>query len=170
MQTIKKYANRKLYHLNRKQYVTLDGIAALIQGGEQVQVLDNETGEDITVPVLTQVALQTRNVPSLPSSGTLADIIRAGGDTIAGVGRSLLANLGGMTLIDAEINRRIDRLEGQGDISSTEAQGIRKLLLQNADIEAISLPSRRDIERLRSQVDTLSILVEELTRTQDAKG
>ena len=48
MQTIKKYANRKLYHTNRKQYITLDGIAALIQAGEQVQVLDNETGEDIT--------------------------------------------------------------------------------------------------------------------------
>lgn len=169
MQTIKKYANRKLYHLNRKQYVTLDGIAALIQGGEQVQVLDNETGEDITVPVLTQVALQTRTAPGLPSSGTLADIIRAGGDTIAGVGRSLLANLGGMTLIDAEINRRIDRLEAQGSISSTEAQRIRKLLLQNSDIEAISLPSRRDIERLRSQVDTLTTLVEDLLLAQETK-
>ena len=61
MQTIKKYANRKLYHTNRKQYITLDGIAALIQAGDAVQVLDNETGEDITAQILTQVVLQTRS-------------------------------------------------------------------------------------------------------------
>jgi len=60
MQTIKKYANRKLYHTNRKQYITLEGIATLIQAGDQVQVLDNETGEDITAQILTQVVLQTR--------------------------------------------------------------------------------------------------------------
>src|SRR5262249_12123246 len=57
VQTIKKYANRKLYHTNRKQYITLDGIAALIQAGDQVQVLDNETGEDITAQILSQVVL-----------------------------------------------------------------------------------------------------------------
>ena len=42
MQTIKKYANRKLYHTNRKQYITLDGIAALIQAGD---LIDNEQME-----------------------------------------------------------------------------------------------------------------------------
>src|SRR6266540_6478215 len=57
MQLIKKYANRKLYHTNRKQYITLEGIAALIQAGESVQVLDNETGDDITASILTQVVL-----------------------------------------------------------------------------------------------------------------
>lgn len=59
MQTIKKYANRKLYHIDRKQYITLEGIAALVQAGEQVRVIDNETGEDITAQILAQVALQT---------------------------------------------------------------------------------------------------------------
>lgn len=162
MQTIKKYANRKLYHLNRKQYITLDGIAALIRDGDQVQILDNETGEDITVPVLAQVALQTKRVPSLPSSSALADIIRAGGDTIAGVGRSLLSNLGGMPLIDTEISRRIERLESLGEINATEAQRIRGLLLENSYFEAVSLPSRRDIDRLRAQVDSLTTLVEDL--------
>ena len=48
MQLIKKYANRKLYHTNQKQYITLEGIARLVQDGEPVQVLDNESGEEIT--------------------------------------------------------------------------------------------------------------------------
>ena len=64
--TIKKYANRKLYHLDRKRYITLDGIAELIQAGEQVQVLDNETGEDISASILAQVALQARAANGWP--------------------------------------------------------------------------------------------------------
>ena len=42
MRTIKRYPNRKLYDLDRKRYVTLDNIAAMIQEGEDVQVIDHE--------------------------------------------------------------------------------------------------------------------------------
>src|SRR5215218_6077356 len=93
MQTIKKYANRKLYHTNRKQYITLEGIAALIQAGEPVQVTDNETGADITASILAQVAVQARG-GRLPTQ-VLTGLIEAGGDTLAGVRRSLWVTLGG---------------------------------------------------------------------------
>jgi polyhydroxyalkanoate synthesis repressor PhaR len=162
MQTIKKYANRKLYHLNRKQYITLDGIAALIQSGEQVQVIDNESGEDITAAILSQVALQARSSRVWPSAGTLTDMIRMGGDTIAEVGRTLFSGLGGHTLFDAEIARRIDRLAAQEAISPEEATRMRRLLLSAAGDTSGELPSRADIEQLRQQVDALTTLVEEL--------
>ncbi len=45
---IKRYANRKLYNTETSRYITLKGIAALIEEGETVRVVDNETGEDIT--------------------------------------------------------------------------------------------------------------------------
>lgn len=162
MQTIKKYANRKLYHIDRKQYITLDGIAALIQSGEQVQVIDNETGEDITAPILAQVALQSRGEHGWPSTGTLADLIRAGGDTIAGVGRTIVAGLGGMSVVDAEIARRIDQLRSQERVTAEEAARIRRLLLHSAAADPGDLPSRSDVERLREQVDALTTLVEQV--------
>jgi polyhydroxyalkanoate synthesis repressor PhaR len=162
MQVIKKYANRKLYHTNRKQYITLDGIAALIQGGEQVQIIDNETGDDITAPILAQVALQGRNERTWPSTGTLADLIRAGGNTLAGVSRSLMAGLSGVSIIDAEIARRIDHLHDQGSLTAPEAARMRSLLLHSAAADPGDLPSRNDIDRLRNQVDELTLLVEQL--------
>ena len=162
MQVIKKYANRKLYHINQKQYITLDGIATLIQSGEQVQIIDNETGDDITAPVLAQVALQTRNERGWPSTGTLADLIRAGGNTLAGMSRSLLAGLSGVSIVDSEIARRIDRLHEQGSMTAAEASRIRRLLLHSAAADPGDLPSRSDIERLRNQVDELTLLVEQL--------
>ena len=55
MITIKRYPNRKLYDTAAGQYVTLDGLAGLIQAGNEIEVIDNKTGEDMTAVILTQV-------------------------------------------------------------------------------------------------------------------
>src|SRR3954463_9578190 len=129
VQTIKKYANRKLYHTNRKQYITLDGIAALIQAGDAGQVLDNETGEDITAQILTQVVLQTRSgVDRLPTQ-VLTGLIQAGGDTIAGVRRSFWSAIGGTNVLDSEIKRRLEQLHADGRIDAAELARLQDLLL-----------------------------------------
>ena len=122
MQTIKKYANRKLYHTNRKQYITLDGIAALIQAGDPVQVLDNETGEDITAQILTQVVLQTRSGGDRLPTQVLTGLIQAGGDTIAGVRRSFWSAIGGTSVVDSEIHRRLGH-GGNGEGEQEDRHG-----------------------------------------------
>lgn len=55
---IKKYGNRRLYDVERKCYITLDDLTALIKAGHQVQVVDSKTGEDLTHMVLTQIILE----------------------------------------------------------------------------------------------------------------
>ena len=52
---VRKYANRRLYDTSVGKYVNLDDIAALIRKGEEVQVVDAKTGEDVTRVVLTQI-------------------------------------------------------------------------------------------------------------------
>jgi polyhydroxyalkanoate synthesis regulator protein len=44
LRLIKKYPNRKFYDTEDKRYISLSGIAALIARGEDVQVVDNQTG------------------------------------------------------------------------------------------------------------------------------
>jgi polyhydroxyalkanoate synthesis repressor PhaR len=169
MQTIKKYANRKLYHVNRKQYITLEGIAGLIQGGEQVQVVDNETGADITAPILAQVALQARGERGRLPTHVLTGIIRTGEDTLSGLHRSLWTALGGMSFVDAEIARRLDRLRQGGALSDEEDERLRALLLphQGEQPEAApDLPSRGDVDRLRAEVDALAEAIERLVAEQ----
>ena len=53
--TIKRYANRKLYDTVASKYVTLNGIADLVRGGEDVQIIDNTTKEDLTALTLAQI-------------------------------------------------------------------------------------------------------------------
>jgi polyhydroxyalkanoate synthesis repressor PhaR len=172
MQVIKKYANRKLYHTNRKQYITLEGIAALIQAGEQVKVLDNETGEDITAPILTQVVLQSRGGGDRLPTQVLTGLIRAGGDTLAGMRRSIWSAVGGASVIDAEIQHRLDRLRGDGAIDADEQRRLEELLLHgHADsaARAEDLPSQSDIARLHAQVDALASAVDQLLSEREKR-
>jgi polyhydroxyalkanoate synthesis repressor PhaR len=55
---IKKYENRRLYDTNRSRYVNLDEVAQLIREGNDVQVVDAITGEDLTRLVLTQIIVE----------------------------------------------------------------------------------------------------------------
>lgn len=164
MQLVKKYANRKLYHTNRKQYITLDGIAQLLQHGEVVQVLDNESGHDITASTLAQVVLQARRGGSLLPTTVLAGVINAGGDTLASLRRSLLTSIGGLGVVNAEIERRIDALLAGGDISADDAGRMRRLLLGQPmpTLEQHALSNSNDVDRLKAQVDDLARTVEQL--------
>ena len=55
---IKRYGNRKLYDLDGKRYVTLENVAAMVAGGQDVEVIDQRTGEDLTSLTLAQVLLE----------------------------------------------------------------------------------------------------------------
>jgi polyhydroxyalkanoate synthesis repressor PhaR len=175
MQTIKKYTNRKLYHTNLKQYITLDRIAALIQAGEDVRVVDNESGEDITAPILAQVVAQARHSGGLLPTYVLTDLIKASGERIAEMRESIWANFGGAALVDAEIKRRLERLHSEGALSAAETDRLRRLLRAEPDGAAPTplpeAPSRGDLARLNAQVDALTAAVEGLLaeRRADSK-
>jgi len=55
---IKKYANRRLYDTSAGRYVNLEDLAASIRKGEEIQVVDAKTGEDLTRVVLTQIIVE----------------------------------------------------------------------------------------------------------------
>jgi polyhydroxyalkanoate synthesis repressor PhaR len=175
---IKKYANRKLYHTNEKQYITLEGIARLVQQGELVQVLDNESGDDITASILAQVVLQTqsRSGEPLPTS-LLTGLIQLGGDTLSSLRKAMLHSLGADDPVDTEIARRLEVLVRDGTLASEEAQRIHILLVHSKTGESLNqqvtasdadLLSRHDVIRLQQQVDELSAAVEQLLQQQGA--
>jgi polyhydroxyalkanoate synthesis repressor PhaR len=56
--TIKKYANRRLYHTGTSTYVTLEDLARMVKDGEDFTVTDAKTGEDITRAVLGQIIFE----------------------------------------------------------------------------------------------------------------
>jgi polyhydroxyalkanoate synthesis repressor PhaR len=65
---IKKYANRRLYDTSSSSYVTLDHLSALVRKGDEFEVHDARTGDDITRAVLTQIIFEreTKGEGALP--------------------------------------------------------------------------------------------------------
>jgi polyhydroxyalkanoate synthesis repressor PhaR len=55
---IKKYANRRLYHTDISQYITLDDVADMVRKGEDLKVVDARTGQDLTGTILTQIIVE----------------------------------------------------------------------------------------------------------------
>lgn len=55
---IKKYANRRLYHTEISQYITLDDVAEMVRKGEDLKVVDARTGQDLTRAILTQIIME----------------------------------------------------------------------------------------------------------------
>jgi polyhydroxyalkanoate synthesis repressor PhaR len=75
---IKRYSNRKLYDTKDSRYVTLLQIAEMVRAGEEVQIIDNNTKNDLTETTLAQIIYEeqkahTRSVPLQ----TLKELIHA---------------------------------------------------------------------------------------------
>ena len=65
---IKRYPNRKLYNTETSSYVNLKQIAAMVEAGTAVTILDNKSGEDLTRMMLAQIMVekekQSRRTPT----------------------------------------------------------------------------------------------------------
>jgi polyhydroxyalkanoate synthesis repressor PhaR len=55
---IRRYGNRKLYDPAARRYVTLEDLARMVAEGQEIHVLDQKTGEDLTSLTLIQVLLE----------------------------------------------------------------------------------------------------------------
>lgn len=135
---IKKYANRKLYDTRTSRYITLEGISALMRDGHQVEVVDRETGRDLTPLIISQVAVgEERRRPGF-------DVFR---QVFEGAREFSQLPVG---LVTGEFDRRRTDFEEQVNAAIERA------------LERLSLPSRREVERLTEKVDELSRKLDQL--------
>jgi polyhydroxyalkanoate synthesis repressor PhaR len=195
MRTIKRYPNRKLYDTVEKQYITLDGIAEFIRTGQDIQVTDYASGEDLTTLTLSQIILEQEKKQSgfLPHS-VLSSLIQAGGASLAALQRGLANSLGVPRQIDEEIKRRIQTLIAAGEVSATEGDGLlQKLLapkpapdqaeeaaerdtspgevsslLLEKFLQARHIPTRHDLTALQARLDELTATLCALEQARSA--
>lgn len=74
---IKKYPNRRLYDTQRSRYIVLADIRALIRDGQEVRIVDSQSGDEITRNILLQiVADREAGSARLLTSDVLLDLIR----------------------------------------------------------------------------------------------
>ena len=184
MVIIKRYPNRKLYNTEGKQYITLDGVSELIRQGGEVQVIDHETGEDLTAVTLTQIILEREKKHNgLLSNSLLTSLIRTGGDRLTTLQRGLQSSIQFWGQIDEEIRERVQALVHQGELTAAEGEKLVENLIKQGlqrrdevknrfspvreqDVEAYlvksQIPTRDDLKRLHSQLEELASKLEEV--------
>ncbi|WP_058197648.1 polyhydroxyalkanoate synthesis repressor PhaR, partial [Xanthomonas translucens] len=82
---IKKYPNRRLYDTEISSYITIEDVRQLIIDGEEFEVRDAKTGEDLSRAVLLQIiADQEQDGEPMLSTQLLSQIIRFYGDSLQG--------------------------------------------------------------------------------------
>ena len=82
---IKKYPNRRLYDTDISSYITIEDVRQLIVDGEDFEVRDAKSGEDLTRQVLLQIiAEHEQDGQPMLSTQLLAQIIRFYGDSLQG--------------------------------------------------------------------------------------
>jgi BMFP domain-containing protein YqiC len=141
---IKKYANRKLYDTQTSRYITLDGISRLVREGHDIQVVDRDTGRDLTPLILSQIVV---------SEEKLGD--GDGGDTLHDRGQALFDYVrrtlsGPAAMVSSRVERGRSELEDLVDVAVERA------------LTRLSIPTRRDMETLSARLDELEARIASL--------
>jgi len=173
---IKRYPNRKLYNTETKQYITLEGIADLIRSGNEIQVIDHASGEDLTTLTMTQIILEQQKKQSgLLSNSFLAGLIQSSGGRLSALQQSLFSPGGFLRQFDEEIRQRVHALVRQGEMSDKEGANLLDKLIhqgrhsrQDKDeiLEAYlrqrEVPTQEDLQKLYAQLEELSEKIEQM--------
>jgi polyhydroxyalkanoate synthesis repressor PhaR len=181
MRKIKKYANRKLYDTIDKQYISMEQLAELIRLGESVSVMDNQTGEDITVQILSQLLSKERKRhDSEMVSDILSQMLRRGGSTLADYARRTTSRWQEAVHVAEE---EIERIAGQlykempeGMVSKRKEEVIQAIgrvkewISDKVDqrvndvMQMMNLASKEQVERLSEEIHAVGERLETLEK------
>jgi len=183
---IKRYRNRKLYNTQSKRYVTLEEIEELIKEREEVKVIDNSTGNDITSTTLSQIIyeLQKNQAGFLPVS-LLISLVQSGGSRIDEIRQNIFNSLNLVHHYDVEIERRVNLLIGSGELSQEAGTKLLGKLLsvssmkedfqENVEGKILEflrqrqIPTKNDFQLLIKKIETLSKRVEDINNVEANK-
>ena len=139
---IKRYGNRKLYDTQESRYVTLEAIAAFVKQGEEVSVVDNDSGEDLTAVTFAQIILEeerrTNGFLPLP---ILRNIIQQGEATIQDIASRVGDGMEAIGSIGERAGKRVQELVNKGP-----QQG-------KAILEDLLAQPQRQLEALQKRID-----------------
>jgi polyhydroxyalkanoate synthesis repressor PhaR len=184
---IKRYRNRKLYNTQSKRYITLEEIEQLIIAHEDIKVIENDTGTDITAATLSQIIFELeKNETGVLPIDLLVSLVRSSGKKFEDIRKNIFTSLNFNRHFEIELERRMDQLIVAGDISQVEASELIKKLLplgfkQENFFESIEskvysflkdeqIPTHDDLQSLIARLDDLSQMVDKLEAPTDSIG
>jgi polyhydroxyalkanoate synthesis repressor PhaR len=108
---VKRYGNRKLYDTSESRYVTLDEIGRWVKAGEDVRILENDTGEDLTAVTFAQIILEEeRRKSGLLPLRVLRELIQHGEQALQGLAATVDRGMEAIRTAPERAGRRVQEL------------------------------------------------------------
>ena len=159
---IKRYANRKLYNTESSRYITLKGISELVREGKDIRVIDNESGDEITPIVLSQILVDDQKNArdqDAVSRRVLSELIQRGGDAIYGLVRRSMGDVqDGFSEARDNLQRWI-QTQSNADLDLSEVSRAVHESVERV-LRVMDLPTRGDLEALNKNLERLSSALE----------
>jgi polyhydroxyalkanoate synthesis repressor PhaR len=185
---VKRYSNRKLYDTRESRYVTLLQIAEMVRAGEEVQIIDNATKDDLTEVTLAQIIYeeQKQHSRSVPLQ-TLRDLIHQRGEKLmtqlreGPLGRLLPNEKEGEEKVEGQPVSEPDEHSTYGGTPAKDKDDQKKGILDQSReaLEALqtridervrsALTSFRPFQQLQDEVSRLKERIEELEQKLEKK-
>ena len=152
---IKRYPNRKLYDTERSTYVTLDEIEQMVKEGDDVKIIDNTSGENITSVTLAHIIFEQEKGQNrvLPLS-TLRGIIQSGEDFL--------------TRLQQPVHQFRDEFRRRAEAIEESGKAVRDFV--ESTQRSIDELQRRIDDRMRGVVDQLTHIPELSRELQQTRG
>ena len=163
---VKRYGNRKLYDTSESRYVTLDEIGRWVKAGEEVKILENDTGEDLTAVTFAQIILEEeRRKNGLLPLPILRKIIQQGEATLQDIATRVDRGIEAIGSIGERAGKRVQELVGRG---APQGKALLEDLLASPQRPIEALQKRID-ERVKKSMERLTAIPtvqKELTRIE----
>ncbi len=130
---IRRYSNRKIYDVATSRFITLKDIAAIVEEGHEITVVDNETGEDITELTLVQVLLERakakKELAAVPM--LLHQLVRAGQTVVSDfVRNSVLVSIKTLAMTEKDVAELVQTLALRGHLRKEDTAELNEMLLE----------------------------------------
>ena len=172
---IKRYSNRKLYDTEDKRYITLEQIQQLVKDGQDIKVVENQTGEDLTTVTLSQILLEQekRKEGKLPKSFFMDLVQRSSSTVVDFMRKNVLQYFDSSMLSEETLTENVDQLVKSGEIPQEDAKQLKdeiktrtQTFTQRLDelverrvqdvMAKLNIPTKAEIERLNQRLDEVS--------------
>jgi len=184
---IKRYSNRKLYDTLAKSYITLETIANIVEQDEKFQILDNDSGEDITASVLSQLIAERARKYKDYSPSIFIDMIKKSSGSMYDCARKIGHAIGETAYsVEEEIENKVKKLLSSEKITKEEKKQFHQELethrlsylkkieeqlesIVDMVLKKVNVPTKKEIENLSILISQLSERIENLETIKDSE-
>lgn len=160
---VKRYGNRKLYDTSESRYVTLDEIGRWVKAGEDVKILENDTGEDLTAVTFAQIILEEeRKKTGLLSLPVLRQLIQHGEAALQNLAATVDRGMEAILTVPERARDRVQELAQVADrLGALQTEVVRRSVEMMTSVPAV----QKELTRIERTLRALETRIARLTGT-----